>query len=107
MTVKVIRILHPRLKRAKQFNQIIRRLDDFLSMRLIALDTSEADKLCHQRARRGTVVAQVLVGGVAIMFRPFIIMILLFVAMAAAPGCSHHQQQQSTARGTHAVVVHR
>ncbi|MFL6216386.1 MAG: hypothetical protein ACJ74J_21055 [Blastocatellia bacterium] len=37
------------------------------------------------------------------MLRPFVIAALLFVAMAAAPGCSSHHDQAS--RSAHAVTI--
>jgi hypothetical protein len=37
------------------------------------------------------------------MLRPFVIAILLFVAMAAAPGCSSHHDQAP--RGPHAATT--
>ena len=37
------------------------------------------------------------------MLRPFVIAVLLFVAMAAAPGCSSHHDQAS--RGAHVVTT--
>ncbi|MEN3331414.1 MAG: hypothetical protein V7641_779 [Blastocatellia bacterium] len=37
------------------------------------------------------------------MLRPIVITLLLFVAMAAAPGCSSHHQQ--TARGAQPAIT--
>lgn len=39
------------------------------------------------------------------MFRPLIITILLFVAMAAAPGCSNHKQPAT--HSAHSVATQR
>jgi hypothetical protein len=39
------------------------------------------------------------------MFRPLVITILLFVAMAAAPGCSNHKQP--AAHSAHSVAAPR
>jgi hypothetical protein len=89
-------------------------LNGFASAWLIAGDTSRCSML--QRMPRGssfaaigaryghcTMIAQRLRRGETIMLRPFVIAVLLFVAMAAAPGCSTHPDQLS--RGAHAVAV--